>query len=511
MVRRILPLFAALLMCIVSLVPVGVAVAQSREGTEQSRMIEVRRKQVDLQAIRSELKRKEELSQQGLLSKSELEAVKTRVTGAELNYQEAVLALLSLEPRVSIKRALKIQAPDGRRLVQVTLVNLTSSFDDAQFKLLGNFDGSAPIPAGLEKRPLRDLFISIRDTGSADVTGRTTGRGVAVGLPYEIYIPELPYRQERTLTFQLLRDVDSALITVTTKGQVQELELQLEQAATDGDIEIGSTQLSQEADLGGQATYDLRLERSTVDMRSFQLKAVNLPRQLSYSFLEPQGEARVSQLNFPAGVRQQNIKLRLFLPDRSDERMKIDQPLAFWVVAIGNGDATRFAEDREYTQQDLTGSRAGKLRLEVIPRGVGRIELAAESLFAETDPGHAVKTTLKLRNTGSRRIDNTQLSTEAPMSWHVELTPQTVAALDPHREQNVQLNILTPSDAAVGDYEIRIRTQSFAYNRQVPSEDKIFRVSVKARSKLWMAGGIFGSLLALAAGIVVVGVKLSRR
>jgi len=502
----------ALLLCIVFAVPcLAGGAAQGQSESEQSRLLEVRRKQLELQSVRSELARKQELFNQGLVSKAELDAAKSRLTGAELDYQEAVLALLTLEPRVSVRRAVKIQAPDGRRLVQLTLANLTAAFDDSQLKLLSNFEGSAPIPDALKTRVLRDLFVSVRDSGSADVTGRLTGRGVTIALPYEVHIPELRYGDSRTLTFQLLRDVDSALVNISQKGQVQEIELQLEQEQTGSVADVASTQISQEADLGGQATYDLRLERSTVDVRSLQLKALNLPRQVSYSFLEPQGEARVSQINFPAGVRQQSLKLRLFLPDRSDQSVTIDEPLVFWVLAVGNGDTGKFAAERLYTPEEIRRSRAGSLRLELIPRGVGRIELTAESLFAETDPGRSVETTFKLRNTGTRRLDNVQLTAEAPTNWRVELTPPTIPALDAHREQNVRLRINTPADVAVGDYEIRIRTQSYAYNRQVPSEDKIFRVSVKAKSKLWIAGGVLGGLLLLAAGILVSVVKLTRR
>ena len=57
-----------------------------------------------------------------------------------------------------------------------------------------------------------------------------------------------------------------------------------------------STQISQEADLGAQATYSLVLGRSTVDVRSFELKVLNLPQQIDYSFVDPTTEARLSQL-----------------------------------------------------------------------------------------------------------------------------------------------------------------------------------------------------------------------
>ena len=63
----------------------------------------------------------------------------------------------------------------------------------------------------------------------------------------------------------------------------------------------------------------------------------------------------------------------------------------------------------------------------------------------------------------------------------------------------------------MGDYEVRIKTESYAYNRLVPSEDKIYRVSVKAKTNVWGTAGLVGGLLAIVIGIVIFGVKLTRR
>jgi hypothetical protein len=45
----------------------------------------------------------------------------------------------------------------------------------------------------------------------------------------------------------------------------------------------------------------------------------------------------------------------------------------------------------------------------------------------------------------------------------------------------------------------------------VQSEDKIYRVNIKARTNLAVIGSLIGGLVLLAAGVVVVSVKLTRR
>ncbi len=371
-----------------------VGVAQQPHGSdEQRRWLEVRRRQIELQAARQEVKRMEELFAEGLVPKAKLDQARTDLDKAQLSYQEAVLSLLALEPHISVRQAVKYQTADGRKFVRLTVANLTPTFDDSQFRLLQNFEGADPIPEELRQRDVQDIFVSLKDPGeqlSGSLTGtiaERSARGTTISLPYERHIPRLNYGEEKTMEFQLLRDVSSVIVSVSYKGQTLEQIVQLQQSEGESTVTVSSTQFSQEADLGGQATYDLRLERSTVDVRSFELKVVNLPRQITYSFIDPSTQARLSQINFPAGVTEQRLGLRLFLPERADEQVKIDQPLEFWVLVMDKTQAQRFQQERIYSPGEIEQSRAGRVRLVVIPRGVGRIEVSAVSLFSEISDG----------------------------------------------------------------------------------------------------------------------------
>jgi len=490
---------------------------QARVSDEQRRWLEVRRRQIELQAARQEVKRMEELFAQGLVPKTKLDQARTDLDKAQLSYQEAVLSLLALEPRISVRQAVKYQTPDGRKVVRLTVANLTPTFDDSQFRLLQNFEGADPIPEELRRRDVQDIFISLKDSGeqlSGSLTGtiaERSARGTIISLPYEMHIPRLNYGEEKTMEFQLLRDVSSVIVSVSYKGQTLEQVVQLQQSEGESTVSVSSTQFSQEADLGGQATYDLRLERSTVDVRSFELKVVNLPRQITYSFIDPSTQARLSQINFPAGVTEQRLGLRLFLPERADEQVKMDQPLEFWALVMDAAQAQKFQQERSYSAREIEQSRVGRVRLLVIPRGVGRIEVSAVSLFSEIQTGETVETSITIRNTGTRRLDNIKLTTEYPPNWRTELAPDIIRSLDINKEAIVRLRIVPPVDVAVGEYEVRIKTESYAYGRRVQSEDKIYRVSVKARTNILATAGLIGGLLALVVGIVIFGVKLTRR
>ncbi len=504
--RGFLCLMAVGLLLGIPLLPAGLLGQSSNVTETHRRVLEVRQKQVELRASRADFERALRLRGEGLISQAELEQVRSQLETAQLAYQESVLSLLSLQPRLSIRNAVKYQDSGGRKFVRLTVTNLTPTFDDAQFEMLNNFEGAEPIPDELRTRDIRDIFISLRDSGSGEVP-----RGTTIGLPYEQHIPQLKYGKSETIVFQILRDVSHLVVAASYLGQEREIDIQLEQEESGTAVTVSSTQLSQEGDLGTPVTYSLRLQRTTVDVRSFQLLALNLPRQIAHSFIEPETEARLSLLNFPAGVTEQRLELRLFLPEQPGEEIVVDQPLEFVAVVIDPASRPGLTAEQPHSIEELEQSGAGSLRLEVVPRGIGKIEVTALSLFSEIPVGESVLTKINIRNTGTRRLDSVRLLGEAPMGWTVTFNPDSLGSLELGRETSVDLQIVPAQDVAVGDYEVRLRTQSYAYNRQVPSEDKIYRISVKPQSNLLVTLSLVGVLLALLSGAVAMAIKLTRR
>lgn len=481
----------------------------AQQEDEQRRFLEVRRRQLELQSARKQLERSQKLAAQGLVPQSETDRDRAAVETAQLNYQQALLSLLDMQPRISVRSAIKTQDREGRKFVRLVISNLTPTFDDSQFQLLNNFEGADPIPEALRTRNVTDIFVSLRDPGGETGTQRLAN--ATISLPYEIHIPEMKYDEEKKLDFQLLRDVDSVTVALTYRNQTREIPVQLEHAAGESEIQVSSSQFSQEADLGGQATYNLQLERPSVDVRAFQLLVVNLPHQISSSFIDLQSQARLSQINFPAGVTKQTLGLRLTLPERADEQVQVDKPLELWALVLDEAKASRFAAEQRYTAAQLAAAGSGRVKLVVIPRGVGKIEVAAASLLSEIETGQNVETRITVRNTGTRRLDNVKLSAEYPLNWRVEITPVIIPSVGINSEEIVSLKIVPPPDAGVGDYEVRLKTESFADNRRIQSEDKVYRVSVKAKTNLFSTLALVGGLILVVIGIVVFGVRLARR
>lgn len=86
-----------------------------------------------------------------------------------------------------------------------------------------------------------------------------------------------------------------------------------------------------------------------------------------------------------------------------------------------------------------------------------------------------------------------------------------MAKLEPNQEEYVKLKVLLPSDVGVGDYEVKIKTDAISNNRKVPTQDQLDRIHVMAPPNLKATAALVGLLLALVGGIVVFGIKLTRR
>lgn len=482
----------------------------SRASDEQRRLLDVRRRQIELSSARAALKRIQDLYRDGLVPRTELDRAQTAVETAQLNYQEALLSVLSLEPHLTVKDAVKYQGENGRKFIRLTIENLTPVFDDEQFRMLSDFEGADSIPESLRRRDVRDVFVSIRAVEDPGNPSGSLARGATIALPYEGHLTELRHGTSQSMEFELLRDAEVVMVVCVYKDQCREQVVLLRHAYTAAVVSVAAAQASQEADLGQQATFDLRLDRSSVAAEQFQLRVVNLPPQVSYRFIDLASEARISQVSFAAGVSRQSIGLRLFLPEMADERLPVDKPIEFWVLAVSSAEAARFQQERLYSAQEIERSRAGRVALTIIPRGVGKVQVSAANLYSEIQPGETLETRLMIRNTGTRRLDKVNVIADHPQNWRVQLDPDVVPALDIGREVGVMLRILPPQDAPVGDYEVRIRTESYAYNRQVPSEDKIFRVAVRARPNMWGSFLLAAGLVVLMLGIIALGIKLSR-
>jgi uncharacterized membrane protein len=118
---------------------------------------------------------------------------------------------------------------------------------------------------------------------------------------------------------------------------------------------------------------------------------------------------------------------------------------------------------------------------------------------------------VRVKNAGTRKLNNIRISTDLPLSWRDEVRPDLIAILEQNQEEVVSIRFLPPPDVSVGDYEPKIRTECVADNRKVESEDKIVRIHISSKTNILGISILILLLVGLLVGIVVFGIRLTRR
>jgi hypothetical protein len=469
------------------------------QESQSLKLLALKKAQLHLEEKKGDFDRALWLKEEGLISEQEFVQKRTAYLQAQVTYQEALISFMGSEARISVASAVKYQDKIGKKYVRVSL-----RYSSKELKELAklNIDAKDLFPLDFLQE-IKDVYVSLRSEGKI------------ISDPYEKTIPSLSLEQERQVTFQLLKDVENLDVNVFYAGRNETTSVYLQKGLSANIVTVNSAQFSQEADLESEATYDLSLEKFSGEANVFRLKVANLPQQISYEFVDPQTQARLSQIKFTEGITSMQLSLKLYLPKNADEQVVIDKPIEFYCMALDNEQSSQLSEllsrGQSVSPKEIDSLKAGNVKLELIPRGVGKIEVLALSLYHEIKVGENVNMEVRVKNTGTRRLNNIRVHTDLPLNWRSEIKPDLIASLDQGKEEIVVIDFIPHEGVSVGDFEPKIKTECIADNRQVDSEDKIVRIHVSARTNVLGITLLVIFLVGLLVGIVVFGIRLTRR
>jgi uncharacterized membrane protein len=398
---------------------------------------------------------------------------------------------------VAVLEAVKFQSNSNRNKVRLVLENTSSG--GAEFRHL---------------LPVEDeLFKSLRPEVVHDVyVSLTNAENAVISQPYEAKIEQLVHGQPAELIFELLQDVDSVTVNLAYGQSAQRaVKIFLEKDETVDRVEVQSQQFAQELELGSSASFDLSLELFSGVSDTFQLVAVNLPSQINRYFLDPDSQARLSQFRFKGSSRTREAALRVSLPDRPGEAVVMDQAIPFYVLAVPHQRLDSLDLDRQFSREDIDALEVGYARLELVPRGVGKLLVRVPQLFFSIEPDQGAEVTLELVNDGTRRLDNVEVTAEPPHLWDKQITPSIVRALEVGEERKVTLRFDPPDGVAPGKYEVRIRSNSYSDDQPIDGEDKTVSVEIRPTVRLLTPVLLALALIGVVSGVVYTGVRLARR
>lgn len=447
---------------------------------EAALLLDLKKTRADYEVSKQKFENDTKLYNEKAISPNDYNRSKNELLSREVDYQKLILKLISQQSYITVERAVKYQDKNGNRKVKITLKSALEGNEEYINQFKDHFDVFTP---EMRSGKIYNIYVSLIDNETHTI----------IGTPYECRVPSIELGKVANADFELLKDAESLTVALNYNNRKDEKNIYLKKDASMNVIDMTSMQFSQEADLNSKATYDITLERFSTSDDIYRLEIKNLPRQITYDFTD--GGSKVTQIRFAQGVNIKKLSLQLYLPDRDDEDIVIDQPIKFQVDAITAS----------------TGEKAGSEQLEIIPRGRGKIEVRANNLYHETTTGKEIVTETTVRNGGSRRLDNIRITAEKPLKWDVIIEPDIIRSLEPEKEQVVKITIVPPKDGGVGAQEVKIKTEAMADNRKVDTEDKTIRVQVNAATSLFGTILLILLLVSIIGGIIWFGMKLSKR
>ena len=415
---------------------------------------------------------------------------------AEILLEETKLDLLRNATHIVVRDARKYKSPDGKSMVDIVVENASDTRD------------ALVVDPSLTEEDLRillrveNIFVSLKN-------------GPIVGEPYETRVPALDVGERRTLTFRLLRDEEAVAVVLSYLDIEEErIPVTLRKGGRENLPSINSAQFSQSGELQQDVRFDLILERLSDEERSFALAVLGLPRKIDFSFRN--AGAKVTQVKFDENKSKDTLGLVLEIPEKLD-RALVGLARTFFALVTEpreyariNALRARYGDD-PVPEEEVRALRANYVKLELIPKGIGKLEVLVSNTYREIQTGEELQIRVEFLNRGSVAVQNIKAALDLPYQWQEEVTPTLIKRLEPDERAPLDIVARPPPDIAVGNYELGVEAQGQVGNENVESLEKNLTIHVGARSNI--AGNVIliGILVLLVVGIGVASVRISRR
>ncbi len=352
---------------------------------------------------------------------------------------------------------------------------------------------------------IRGIYVSL-----LDVTDDTN-----IVKPYEEKIPVLGYNETAELTFQLQKDVESLKVSLNypelPQPEMRLIYLQKESALDV--VNVSSLRFSQEGNLGSKVTYDLTLDRLAETENTFQLRVINLLNRLSFEFQDPETSSRQSQVKFTQEQSKRNLSLIVYLPEELDASY-LDSTLEFYVAVLDEAEASELGgvnNRLDLPPDQIASIQGGVERFELIPKGVPEIEVFVQNAFQTIKIGEEVNMTATLQNIGTRDLVDIRMLVDVNTDWKYSVVPEVISSLARNEEKEIQLTLSPPADIGVGEYQAKLNAEVTVDNRKFEARDRSITVQIESKTQMSVTTLLFGALILLMIGIIIVTVRISRR
>lgn len=428
---------------------------------------------------------------------------------AEIQLEQTKLGFLANATHITIMEAKKYKDANNRRMLDLVLKNTSNlalaesalGATESESQLQSEWQSPEQIRALLD---IENIIVSIISNTSQS----------SIGKPYEQIIPVLRYGEQEKLKFVLLTDVDEAGVKLKYLDQDTTESIFLEKESLQDKPTVLASQFSVEGQLGTDIGFDLVLEMLVTEDNNFSLVVTNMLPQINCSFVE--GGSRITSVRFSEEVSKHNLRLNVSIPQKLDVGL-IDKKIDFqaWIVTTAQlekiGELRRQYAPKIIPANELNAIDAARVDLILIPKGTGRLEILINNLFEEIKPQQDVNIRADLHNDGTLTLFNIIPEISPPLGWEARVEPKNIKQLLPNEKQQINIHLQPGADVGVGEYEAQIEARGQSGSEVIDAIEKRLKVRISAQTNIMATLLLVGGLVILIVGIVVFGVKLSRR
>ena len=299
-------------------------------------------------------------------------------------------------------------------------------------------------------------------------------------------------------------------------GKEEENNVYLETQAKEDVVTVTSQQFAQEGELGNKVAFDFALERLTEGEKEFRLLTIGLPEKYHHRYIETQrGGAAVRRVKFTRRLRRINLALEVDIP-RELPAEELLKPIKFYGVIADNAGLKQLRPflrgETLPTTAQLRAAKVGFEQLELVPRGIGEMQISARGYYYRTKPADEVEIRFFLENTGTSRLDDIhfEIIPSDPM-WRYRLEPEKVESIEPAQKAEIKLVLHSETPMEIGEYSLEVEATCELSGKEILAEEDSFRIHVEGETDVTLAAVILGTFLALVIGIAVMSIKISRR
>ena len=451
---------------------------------------------------------------QSIISKTELDKARSLHTKArqmfeqsKISFQETKLGFLDNATHITILEAKKYFDANGRRMLDLVLKN-TSNLTQAESALTS---ADPNMQSGSQWQTIRSIKALLN---IENIIVSVVDNNFSIGKPYEQIIPVLHFGEKVKLSFILLTDIEQAGVRLQYLDKNVTENIFLEKESLQDKPTVVASHFSLEGQLGTDVRYVLDTEMLVISDRSFSLVVTNLPPQINTRFV--QGSSRITSIRFTENVSRHTIDLQVSIPQELDV-VKIDKKIDFqvWVASAEQLEALNKLK-REFIQKTIPldkfkDIKAVRVDLSLIPKGSGRLEILINNLYMEIQPEQEVDINAELHNNGTLTLFNVTPEVTPPLGWKVSIEPQIIKELMPNGKYKIKINLKQDTDVGVGEYEAQIEAKGQTGNDVIEAIEKRLKIRINAETNVTVTLVLVAGLVLLIVGIVVFGVKLSRR